>query len=131
MRLLLIEDDPLGAYLLEAALSEAGHVVTMPQATAARALHAASGAAPELSLLPSVLADGGCGAALAEALHARHGCPALLMDGEDMPPASGPAALGRIAAPMEAEDVVRCVAAAERRMRGLAPGKLPEGLEFA
>ncbi len=86
MRILIVEDEPLIAWMLADSLEDAGHVVVGPAATMteALALCEAAAAPPELALLDIKLRDGSNGVDVARALLERWGVPAIFASAQMM-----------------------------------------------
>ena len=131
MRILIVEDEPLIAWMLADSLEGAGHEVAGPAATMAEALALCEGAPPELALLDTNLGDGSSGVDVARALRERWGVRSILTSAHvtEAQRAKG-VALGRIGKPYQAATVLRGVEMAREVMDGGTPRAVPAGLEL-
>ncbi|WP_343894204.1 response regulator [Craurococcus roseus] len=132
MRVLIVEDEALIAWMLADSLEGAGHEVVGPAATMAEALALCEGAPPpELAVLDVNLADGGSGVDVARALLERWGVPSIFASAQAMDArrAEG-VALGCIRKPYAAQTVQRSVEVAREVMGGGRPGAVPAGFEL-
>ena len=132
MRILIVEDEALIAWMLADCLEGAGHEVVGPAATMAEALALCEGAPPpELALLDIDLRDGSNGVDVARALLVRWGVRSIFASAqtEDARRARD-AALGCVRKPYAPEAVVRCVEVAREVMDGRTPGHVPAGFEL-
>ena len=82
MNILVAEDNPMIAYMIEQALLDAGHAVLGPAATQEEACSHLDCIRPDLALLDIDLADGRTGPLLARLLVERYGCPVLFLTGQ-------------------------------------------------
>lgn len=129
MNVLLVEDDALIAMSLEAALSDAGHVVSGPAATASGGLEIAEAGRPDLALVDINLRDGSNGVELARELRRRWGVPCFFVSGQKMEAdANQDAALGFIGKPYAPEAVVASIEVARKILNGRRPCAVPHGL---
>ena len=133
MRILIVEDEVVVAWMLADSLERAGHEVVGRAATMADALALCEGAAaaPELALLDIKLRDGGNGVDVARALSERWGVRSIFASAqtEDARRARD-VALGCVRKPYAPEAVVRCVEAARGVMGGRTPRCVPVGLNL-
>jgi two-component system, response regulator PdtaR len=133
MRILIVEDEPLIAWMLADSLEDAGHEVVGRAATMAEALALCEGAAaaPELALLDIKLRDGSNGVDVARALMERWGVRAIFTSAHvtEARRAKG-VALGCIGKPYQAATVLRGVEMAREVMDGGTPRRVPAGLEL-
>ena len=131
MKILVVEDDMLIGFMLEAELTEAGHQVIGPARTLERALSLATATAPELALVNIDLKDGGNGVELARALLEVVNCPSLFVSGNVMEARKArDAALGFVAKPYSPAAVVESVEVAAQILQGLKPTSIPAELEL-
>jgi two-component system, response regulator PdtaR len=133
MRVLIIEDEVLIAWMLADSLENAGHAVMEPAATAAEALVLCEAAAapPELAVLDIDLRGGGSGVHLARALMERWGVPSIFASARVVEARQAKnIALGCIRKPYAPETVLRGVEAARAVMNGGQPGTVPAGFEL-
>jgi two-component system, response regulator PdtaR len=133
MRILIVEDEPLIAWMLADSLERAGHEVVGRAATMADALALCEAAAPppELALLDIMLRDGGNGVDVARALLERWGVRSIVTSAHvtEARRAEG-VALGCIGKPYQAATVLRGVEMAREVMDGGTPRRVPAGLEL-
>ena len=132
MRVLIVEDEALIAWMLADSLEAAGHEVVGPAATMAEALALCEGAAPpDLAVLDIDLGDGSSGVDVARALLERWGVPSIFASAQaaEAHRARG-VALGCIGKPYAAQTVLRSVEVAREIMSGRTPGRVPAGLEL-
>jgi DNA-binding response OmpR family regulator len=133
VRVLIVEDEPLIAWMLADCLEGAGHEVVGPAASMAEALALCEGPAapPELAVLDIGLRDGSSGAELARALLVRWGVRSIFASAqtEDARRARD-AALGCVRKPYAPETVLRCVEVAREVMGGGQPRAVPAGFEL-
>ena len=132
VRVLIVEDEPLIAWMLADCLEGAGHEVLGPAGTMADALALCeAAAAPGLAVLDIGLRDGSSGAELARALLVRWGVRSIFASAqtEDARRARD-AALGCVRKPYAPETVLRCVEMAREVMGGGTPGHVPPGFEL-
>lgn len=132
MRVLIVEDEPLIAWMLADCLEEGGHEVVGPAATLAEALALCNGAPPpELAVLDINLRDSSNGVDVARALLERWGVLSIFASAQLVEDrrARG-VALGRIGKPYAPETVLRCVDVAREVMDGGQPKAVPAGLEL-
>jgi CheY-like chemotaxis protein len=113
MRILIVEDDALTATALAAALRDDGHEVIGIAETGREALARAARSRADLALVDISLRDGRTGLAAARALREDYVIPSVLISGEAGLDAKADAvrAVGYIAKPVDANDVVRAVSA--------------------
>ena len=132
MRVLIVEDEVVIAWMLADSLEGAGHEVIGPAAAMAEALALCEAAAPpELAVLDINLRDGSNGVDLARALLERWGVVSIFASGQVMEARRArDIALGYIRKPYEAETVLRGVEVAREVMDGRTPRHVPAGLEL-
>jgi CheY-like chemotaxis protein len=132
MRILIVEDEALIAWMLADSLEDAGHEVVGPAATMAEALALCEGAPPpELALLDINLRDGSNGVDVARALLSRWGVLSIFASGQMMEARRArDVALGYIRKPYEAQTVLRGVEVAREVMDGGTPRHVPAGFEL-
>ena len=132
MRILIVEDEPLIAWMLADSLERAGHEVVGRAATMADALALCEGAAaPELALLDIKLRDGSNGVDVARTLMERWGVRSIFTSAHvtEARRAKG-VALGCIGKPYQGATVLRGVEMAREVMGGGTPRRVPAGLEL-
>ena len=133
MRILIVEDEAVVAWMLADSLEDAGHEVTGRAATMAEALALCEGAAaaPELALLDILLRDGSNGVDVARALMERWGVRSIFASAQTVEAqrARG-TALGCIRKPYAPQTVLRGVEAAREAMDGRTPRHVPAGFEL-
>ena len=133
MKILLVEDEPLLAMMLEAELADAGHTLQGPASTAKRAIEIAEHEQPDLALIDIKLRDGSSGINLARELLTRWGVPSLFVSGQRMAAyANRDLALGYIGKPYTPDTVLASIEVAERIIAGNqpAPEEIPPALEL-
>ena len=132
MRVLIVEEEVLIAWMLADSLEDAGHEVVGPAATMAEALALCEAAPPpELAVLDVNLRDGSNGVDVARALLERWGVLSLFASGQvvEARQARG-IALGCIRKPYAPQTVLRGVEVAREVMDGRTPRHVPAGLEL-
>jgi two-component system, response regulator PdtaR len=132
VRILIVEDEVLIAWMLADCLEGAGHEVLGPAGTMADALALCeAAAAPGLAVLDINLRDGSNGVDLARALFARWGVRSIFASGqvEEARRARG-AALGCIRKPYAPQTVLHGVEVVREVMDGRAPSAVPPGVEL-
>jgi DNA-binding response OmpR family regulator len=124
LRILIVEDDALTAAAFAAALGDQGHAIVAiadnSAAAIAQAWQALAAAQPaDLALVDITLTDGRTGLETARALNDNFVIPTMLVSGEAelRVKAAAVRAIGYVAKPADASDVVRAIAAlVERRL---------------
>ena len=133
MRILIVEDEALIAWMLADCLECAGHEVVGPAGTMAEAL-ALCGAAPsppELAVLDINLQDGSSGVDVARALLERWGVMSIFASAQAVEARRArDVALGCIRKPYAPQTVLRGVDAVREVMNGGQPRAVPAGLEL-
>ena len=129
MRVLIVEDEVLIAWMLADSLERAGHEVIGPAAAMAEALAVCEAAAPpELALLDINLRDGSNGVDVARALLKRWGVLAIFASGQVAEACQArDIALGYIRKPYQPETVLSSVEVARVVMNGGKPCDIPVG----
>ncbi len=132
MRILVVEDEVLIAWMLADSLEGAGHEVVGPAATMAEALALCEAAPPpELAVLDINLRDGSSGVDLARALMERWGVPSIFASAQAVEARHArDIALGCVRKPYAPETVLRGVEVAREVMGGRQPGPVPAGFEL-
>ena len=133
MRVLIVEDEVLIAWMLADSLEGAGHEVIGPASAMAEALAVCEAAAapPELAVLDINLRDGSNGVDVARALMARWGVPSIFASAQTAEARwARDIALGHIRKPYRPETVLRSVEVAREVMDGRAPRAAPPGVEL-
>ncbi len=131
MNILLVEDEPGVALVLEYALNEAGHKIIGPLSTFKSAYAMARCHEADLALIDINLADGQTGPALAQKLFSDMGIMSLYVTGsgeEWRVPHDG--AFGYISKPYELKAVVESIEAIKTLMEGQTPAYLPPSLRL-
>ncbi len=133
MRVLIVEDEVLIAWMLADSLEGAGHEVLGPAATMVEALALCEAAVPppELAVLDINLRDGSSGVEVARALSERWGVLSIFASAQAVEArrARG-VALGCIRKPYAPQTVLRTVEAAREVMDGGTPSAVPLGFEL-
>ncbi|MEO5738591.1 MAG: response regulator [Variovorax sp.] len=130
MKILVAENEPLIAIMLEEALQSAGHAVIGPSASVEEALAAAKISTPELALLDINLLAGGSGIDLAHALLSLYGTPSIFVSGNPYQAREAKdAALGFISKPFRIAAVITAISVARAIIAGDVPYKIPPGFE--
>ena len=140
MRVMIVEDEPIFAILLEDLVSDEGHVVVGVAHTRRRALEVVVETKPELAFVDVRLADGPTGPAIAADLSERDVTAVFLTGSPELLPDDVAGAFGAVFKPYSEHDlrlVLGFVAAAMAdgalppppRALTLAPGRLadPDG----
>ena len=135
MRVVIVEDEVLIAWMLAECLECAGHEVIGPAAAMAEALalcEAAAAALPELAVLDINLRGGSIGVDVARALLERWGVRSIFASSDEMLEArrARTIALGCVRKPYRPETVLRGVEVAREVMDGRTPGHVPSGFEL-
>jgi two-component system, response regulator PdtaR len=134
MRILIVEDEVLIAWMLAECLECAGHEVIGPAAAMAEALALCEAAAalPELAVLDINLRGGSNGVEVARALLERWGVRSIFASSDEMLEArrARTIALGCVRKPYRPETVLRGVEVAREVMDGRTPGCVPAGFEL-
>ena len=134
MRILIVEDEVLIAWMLAECLEGAGHEVIGPAAAMAEALALCEAAAPppELAVLDINLRGGSNGVEVARALLERWGVRSIFASSDEMLEArrARTIALGCVRKPYRPETVLRGVEVAREVMDGRTPGHVPSGFEL-
>ncbi len=133
MRILIVEDEALIAWMLADSLEGAGHEVVGPAGTMAEALALceAAPAPPELALLDINLRDGSNGVDVARALLERWGVLSIFASAQVVEARRArDVAFGCIHKPYAPQTVLRGVEAAREVMNGGQPRAVPMGLEL-
>jgi DNA-binding response OmpR family regulator len=131
MRILIVEDNALLAFMIEDALSAAGHEVFGPAGELADAIGLAIEFRPELAIVDIDLADHASGVEIARDLSRSHGVPSLFSSGQvETARLHTDVALGILCKPYSPETIVRAVAILSKVLAGEQPGTLPRELEL-
>ncbi len=131
MRVLIVEDEVLVAWMLADCLEGAGHEVVGPAATVAEALAVCEAAPPELAVLDVNLRAGSTGVDLARALSERWGVLAIFASAQAVEARRArDIALGCIRKPYAPQTVLRGVEVAREVMDGRTPTHVPAGFEL-
>ncbi len=132
MRVLIVEDEVLIAWMLADCLEDAGHEVVGPAGTVAEALALCEAAAPPvLAVLDINLRDGSNGVDVARALFARWGVRSIFASGQvEEARRARDIALGCVRKPYAPQTVLRGVEVAREVMDGRTPRHVPAGFEL-
>ncbi len=132
MRVLIVEDEVLIAWMLADCLEGAGHEVVGPAGTVAEALALCEAAAPPaLAVLDIDLRDGSNGVDLARALFTRWGVRSIFASGQtEEARRARDVALGCVGKPYAPQTVLRGVEVAREVMDGRTPRLVPAGFEL-
>lgn len=130
MKILVVEDNGLLAFMIEDVLTEAGYVVVGPAAASDDAGRLARTEAPDLALVDIDLERRGAGLDLARDLQDL-GVPVIFATGQTARAREAAAtALGALSKPFGPDAVVGTVEAARALLGGRTPGALPSELEL-
>ena len=131
MKILVAEDEAVLAFQLETDLTNAGHQVIGPAATAEKALLLAQATEPDLALVDIKLADDSDGVALARLLLERFDIPSLFLSGSaEQARAAQDVAIGYIPKPYLTATVLAAIPVIEAILAGHQPTELPPALEL-
>jgi two-component system, response regulator PdtaR len=125
-RLLVVEDEPLVAFDNEHVLSEAGYQVVATVDAVGRAIAVLETEQVDLVLADLRLSGGDNGIDVARVAHAQ-GVPVLFVSGH-CPEAARQLAVGCLAKPYRARDLLDAIDAVEAYLKGKKRAKAPEGL---
>lgn len=131
MNILLVEDDPSLAYVLQHSLERAGHRVLGPAASCkeARVLLSVEDSDEMIALIDVQLADARPGTELAAELQCERNIPCLFTTGEvDTAYLNAETGVGVLAKPYELTSVTAAVDAIICKMAGREPFHIPPGL---
>jgi DNA-binding response OmpR family regulator len=123
LRILIVEDEALVAFAMEAHLTDAGHEVVGTADTFTDALRLAEETRPDLVLLDIQLAEGSSGLDVAHALHGR-GVACLFSTG-NCPGLAREDAVGCLHKPYGQRQLLEAVVAADAVVRGERPARVP------
>jgi two-component system, response regulator PdtaR len=130
LRILIVEDNALLAFMLEQSLADAGHEPLGPVPDVESALQIISCANPQMALVDINLDGGSSGLDLASELHARS-IPFFFATGQAaMAHRDGVHALGVIPKPFAPELVVALAGAMERVIDGESDVAFPNQIEL-
>ena len=131
MRILIIEDEPISAMLMEQVLIEAGHQVVGPVRDTLGAVACLNGSVPDLALVDINLPGEEKGTDLARYLSRRWKVPSLFVSAQTLEArANTDAALGLLVKPYLPERLVEAVGVIAAMRSGQSPDRLPPGLEL-
>jgi DNA-binding response OmpR family regulator len=131
MRILIIEDNALLAFMIEDALTEAGHEVFGPAGDLAEAIGLAIEFSPELAIVDIDLKDQASGVEIARDLGSNHGIPSLFSSGQvETARRHADVALGILCKPYAPETIVKAVAILSKLLAGEKADALPRELEL-
>lgn len=125
-RLLVVEDEPLVAFDNEHVLSEAGYEVVATVDAVGKAIAVLETEQVDLVLADLRLSGGDNGIDVARVAHAQ-GVPVLFVSGH-CPEAARQLAVGCLAKPYRARDLLDAIDAVEAHLKGKKTAKAPEGL---
>lgn len=130
MRILIVEDNPLLAFMLEHSLAEAGHEPLGPVPDVESALPIIDSGEPQLALVDINLESGSSGLDLAQALNDRS-IPFFYATGQvAMAHRDGIHALGVIPKPFAPEIIVELAQAMKQKIDGEADVVFPDQVEM-
>jgi DNA-binding response OmpR family regulator len=131
MRVLIVEDNALLAFMIEDALLEAGHQIFGPVGTPAEAIALAEQSQPELVIVDVNLENDASGVDVAHYLQMNLDIPSLFATGQvEIAWQNAGIAIGVLAKPFAPDAVVKAVAAISRLLSGQDASVLPPGLDL-
>lgn len=131
LKILVAEDETILAFQLETELTNAGHQVIGPAATAERAMLLAQATEPELALVDIKLADNSNGIELARLLLERFGTLSIFLSGSpDDARSARDVAIGYVPKPYSMSTVLAIIPIAQAIMDGTSLPKLPPMFEL-
>jgi DNA-binding response OmpR family regulator len=131
MLVLVVEDEPMIAASIEWELTDAGHQVLGPAASAEEAMALTATVRPDVALVDINLGGNDDGVALARDLKARLGAPVVFVTGQLVQARQArDAAIGVLAKPFSFPALVATIPFAKAINEGQRPGRLPFGLEL-
>lgn len=131
MLVLIVEDNSLLAFMIEDALTEAGHEVLGPASDPTEAIGLANEFRPQLAIVDIDLKDHASGVEIARDLGANWGIPSLFSTGQaETARRHADVALGILSKPFAPEAIVKTVAILSKVLAGEKAGALPRELEL-
>jgi CheY-like chemotaxis protein len=132
MRVLVVEDEPVSACALVAAIESAGHEVLGPAASSHEALSLGESLRPELAIVDLDLEQQDSGFEVAERLQNDHGCAVIFSTDRPGAVRDGRCGIGVLSRPYHLNDAALAVQAAEFIIRGALPPTacIPGSLEL-
>jgi DNA-binding response OmpR family regulator len=131
MRILIVEDNALLAFMIEDALIEAGHEIFGPVGTPAEAIALAEQSRPQLMIVDVNLKNDASGVEVARYLHINLDIPSLFATGQvEIAWQNTDVAIGVLAKPFAPDAVVDAVAAIARLLSGQKASGVPRELEL-
>jgi DNA-binding response OmpR family regulator len=131
MRILIVEDNALLAFMIEDALIEAGHEIFGPVGTPAEAIALAEQSRPQLMIVDVNLKNDASGVEVARYLHINLDIPSLFATGQvEIARQNAGVAIGVLAKPFAPDAVVDAVAAIARLLSGQKVSEVPRELEL-
>jgi DNA-binding response OmpR family regulator len=131
MRILIVEDNALLAFMIEDALIEAGHEIFGPVGTPAEAMALAEQSRPQLVIVDVNLKNGTSGVEVARYLHINSDVPSLFATGQvEIAWQNSDVAIGVLAKPFSPDTVVKVVAAISRILSGQDASEVPAEFEM-
>jgi DNA-binding response OmpR family regulator len=131
MRILIVEDNALLAFMIEDALIEAGHEIFGPVGTPSEAIALAEQSRPELAIVDINLENDASGVDVAHYLQMNLDIPSLFATGQtEIAWQNTDVAIGVLAKPFSPDTVVEAVAAISRLLSGQVVSVLPPELEL-
>lgn len=131
MLVLVVEDEALAAFSLEAVLEETGHAVIGPARSSGEAITLARNRRPQLALIDINLEVEGSGITLARQLHTEFGMPVIFTTGQTQRAReNADCAIGMITKPFDPAEVPDILRYAGALIRGDDPPPLPYLMSF-
>lgn len=133
MKILIVEDEAMLALSMDDALTAVGHIVVGLARDPATAFRIARDSRPDLALVDLTLARQTSGADVARHLLKRHGVPAIFVSGSPgdcKKVGFRIGALGCLAKPFMADDLVKAVDVAFRIIQQQQPERVPPNMEL-
>lgn len=130
MRVLIVEDEPIIALLMEDVLESKGHDAVASLSASSDALSFLEKSRPDLMLVDIHLTDGETGCTFAREAHQRWGVSTIFVTGSPAKARKCDDAIGVLVKPFAAEAISAAIAAAEAIKAGRMPVHLPAELEL-
>jgi DNA-binding response OmpR family regulator len=131
MRVLIVEDNALLAFMIEDALIEAGHELLGPVGTPAEAIALAEQSRPQLVIVDVNLKNDASGVEVARYLHINLDIPSLFATGQvEVARQNAGVAIGVLAKPFGPGAIVEAVGAISGILSGQEASELPAELEL-
>jgi DNA-binding response OmpR family regulator len=131
MLVLVVEDEPMIAASIEWELTDAGHQVLGPAASADEAMALTESVRPDIALVDINLGGRDDGVALARDLKTRLGAPVVFVTGQlTQARQARDAAIGVLPKPFSFRALVATIPFAAAINEGRCPSRTPQGLEL-